>query len=102
MQPTHRTPTDAERAAFEARLAREGYPDTLVRTLEPDTVIGLHSHPYDVLALVLDGEATIDCGSGPVTYRAGDVLSLAADVPHTEHYGPQGYTFLLGRRHKPA
>jgi hypothetical protein len=37
-----------------------------------------------------------------VTYRPGDVLEVAADVPHTEHYGPNGYTFLLGRRHKPA
>jgi len=102
MQAAHRIPTDAERAAFEARLAREGYPDTLVKTLEPNVVIERHTHPYDVLALVLAGEATIDCGAGPVTYRPGDVLELAADVPHTEHYGADGYTFLVGRRHKPA
>ena len=102
MQTDDRTPTDTGRSAFEARLAREGYSETLVRTLEPNSVIGLHTHPFDVLALVLAGEATIDCGAGPVTYRAGDVLELAAGVPHTEHYGPQGYTFLVGRRHPPA
>jgi quercetin dioxygenase-like cupin family protein len=102
MLTTPRTPSDAERAAFEARLAHEGYPETLVKTLEPNTVIGLHTHPYDVLALVLDGEATIDCGAGPVTYRPGDVLELEAGRPHTEHYGPNGYTFLVGRRHKPG
>ena len=58
------------------------------------------SAPSDTVALVLDGEATIDCGGGARTFRPGDVLEVAADQPHTEHYGPKGYTFLLGRRHK--
>jgi quercetin dioxygenase-like cupin family protein len=100
MQTPNAMPTDAERTAFVSRLEREGFDEILTKTLEPDVVIGLHSHPYDVLALVLDGEATIDCGSGARTFRPCDVLEVAADQPHTEHYGPKGYTFLLGRRHK--
>jgi quercetin dioxygenase-like cupin family protein len=96
------TPTDADRAAFETRLRAEGYHEILVKTVEAGLVIDLHSHPYDVLALVLEGEATIDCGSGPRTFRPGDILEVAADQPHTEHYGPEGYTFMLGRRHKSA
>jgi quercetin dioxygenase-like cupin family protein len=100
MQTSNAMSTDAERTAFVSRLEREGFDEILTKTLEPDVVIGLHSHPYDVLALVLDGEATIDCGSGARTFRRGDVLEVAADQPHTEHYGPKGYTFLLGRRHK--
>ena len=95
-------PTQAEREAFEARLRAEGYDEILTRTIEPDVVIGRHTHPYDVLALVLDGEATIDCGQGPRTYRAGDVLEVAAELAHDERYGPAGYTFLLGRRHRRA
>jgi mannose-6-phosphate isomerase-like protein (cupin superfamily) len=95
-------PTDAERAAFEARLRAGGYDEILTKRIDADTAIDLHSHPYDVLALVLDGEATIDCGAGPRTYRPGDVLEVAAGVPHTERYGPRGYAFLVGRRHKPA
>lgn len=97
-----RMPTEAERAAFEARLRAEGYDEILTRTLEPGVVVPLHTHPYDVLALVLDGEATIDCGDGPRVYRAGDELAVPANLPHAEVYGPQGYTFLLGRRHAPA
>jgi quercetin dioxygenase-like cupin family protein len=96
------TPTDAERTAFEARLRAEGYDEILVKTVEAGLVIDLHSHPYDVLALVLDGDAQIDCGAGPRTYRAGDILEVAGGQPHTEHYGPRGYTFLLGRRHATA
>jgi quercetin dioxygenase-like cupin family protein len=102
MQTSNAMPTDAERTAFVSRLEREGFDEILTKTLEANVVIELHSHPYDVLALVLDGEATIDCGGGARTFRPGDVLEVAADQPHTEHYGPKGYTFLLGRRHKAA
>ena len=104
MDPTanRAAPTQAERDAFEARLRAEGYDEILTRTLEPGVVIPDHTHPFDVLALVLDGEATIDCGQGPRVYRPGDELALAADVVHSERYGPRGYTFLLGRRHRRA
>ena len=97
-----RVPTEAERAAFEARLRAEGYDEILTKTLEPNVVIPTHTHPYDVLALVLDGEATIDCGDGPRVYRPGDELTVARDLPHSEVYGPAGYTFLFGRRHARA
>lgn len=97
-----RAPTPSEREAFEARLRAEGYEEILTRTLEADLVIPDHTHPYDVLALVLEGEATIDCGEGPRVYRAGDALQVAAGVVHSEHFGPDGYTFLLGRRHRPG
>ncbi|MEI7444270.1 MAG: cupin domain-containing protein [Burkholderiales bacterium] len=96
---TARVPTEAERAAFEAQLRADGYDEILTKTLEPNVEIPLHTHPYDVRALVLDGEATIDCGQGPRTYRPGDVLVVERDLPHSEVYGPAGYTFLLGRRH---
>ena len=95
-----RSVTDGDRAAFEARLAREGFDDTEVKSIAPNVINTGHSHPYDVLALVLAGEATIDCGEGPRTYRPGDVVDVAAGVTHTEHYGPDGYTFLVGRRHR--
>lgn len=95
-------PSAAEQAAFEARLRAEGYDEILTKSLDPNVSIPVHTHPYDVLALVLAGEATIDCGAGPRVYRPGDVLALDRDVPHTEAYGPQGYTFLLGRRHAAA
>ncbi|MCX7211674.1 MAG: cupin [Burkholderiales bacterium] len=89
-----------DRAAFEARLVREGYLESEVKVVEAGKVNGEHSHDFDVLALVLDGEATIACGPVPQTFRAGDIVEVAAGVVHTEHYGPQGYTFLVGRRRR--
>jgi quercetin dioxygenase-like cupin family protein len=94
-------PTQAEREAFEARLRAEGYDEILTKTLAPNAVIPEHTHPFDVLAMVVDGEATIDCGQGPRTYRPGDLLEVPRGVVHSEHYGPNGYTFIVGRRHAP-
>jgi quercetin dioxygenase-like cupin family protein len=99
---TRAAPTPAERDAFEARLRAEGYDEILTKTLAPDVEIADHTHPFDVLALVLEGEATIDCGQGPRVYGPGDELAVAAGVVHSERYGPHGYTFLVGRRHRPA
>jgi quercetin dioxygenase-like cupin family protein len=88
---------------FEAQLRRDGYLEVLDKRIEADVVIEDHTHPYDVRALVLEGEATIACaGEAPRVYRPGDVLEVSAGVVHTEHYGPQGYRFLVGRRHKAA
>jgi quercetin dioxygenase-like cupin family protein len=99
MMPTSAAATPPiDRAAFEARLIREGYLDSEVKTIEAGKVVGEHSHDFDVLALVLDGEATIACGAVPQTFRVGDIVEVASGVVHTEHYGPQGYTFLVGRR----
>jgi quercetin dioxygenase-like cupin family protein len=102
MQAISSPPTEAERSEFSQRLVREGFLDTEVKTIEAGKVVGEHSHPFDVRALVLSGQATIDCGAGPRTYRPGDIVDVAANVVHTERYGPDGYSILVGRRHKPA
>lgn len=97
-------PADAmDRGSFELMLQQEGYLDTEVKTIAANVVIAEHSHDFDVLAMVMAGEATIACaGEAPRTYRPGDIVRVAAGVVHTEQYGPQGYTFLVGRRHRQA
>ncbi len=85
--------------SFREELLRDGYLDIETKTMAPGTSVPLHSHPYDVRALVLAGEAVIDCGGDPRTFRPGDVVEVAGGVEHTENYGAQGYTFLVGRRH---
>jgi mannose-6-phosphate isomerase-like protein (cupin superfamily) len=87
---------------FEAQLRRDGYLDIETKSVGAGVEIGSHSHAFDVRALVLEGEATIACGGEPRTYRPGDVVEVAAGVEHTEQYGPSGYRYLVGRRHKTA
>jgi quercetin dioxygenase-like cupin family protein len=88
--------------SFRERLRREGFDDIETKTIAPDTVVGLHRHAFDVLGLVLAGQAEITCGGVPRLYREGDVVDVARGVEHSERYGPQGYTVLVGRRHAPA
>ena len=87
---------------FREELVRDGYLDIETKVIGPNVSVPMHSHPYDVRALVLEGEAVIDCGAGPRTFRPGDIVEVAGGVEHTEKYGPQGYAFLVGRRHPKA
>ena len=84
---------------FKTALAQAGYTDITTKSMDPNVFIDTHTHPFDVRALVLAGDVTLNCDGDEKHYKAGDILELGRDVPHSEQYGPEGYTFLLGRRH---
>ncbi|UPY35294.1 cupin domain-containing protein [Sediminicoccus sp. KRV36] len=88
------TPTE-----FEAALLRDGF-SAETRAIEPDRVTPEHSHPFDVRALVLEGEITLSSAGGSRTYRPGEVFTMAAGCPHAEAVGPTGVRNLVGRRHQ--
>lgn len=83
---------------FEADLRRDGYQDIETKSQPADVHVGSHAHDFDVRALVLSGEVTLSWDGKTQTYRSGEVFTMAAGCPHTEQYGPQGYTYLVGRR----
>lgn len=83
---------------FEAELKRDGFADIETRTAQPNVVSPLHSHPCDIRALVMTGELTLHCEGTSRTYRAGDTVILAAGCEHKEQNGPDGYTYVVGRR----
>jgi redox-sensitive bicupin YhaK (pirin superfamily) len=87
---------------FEAKLKREGFLDMERKQAQPNFTSKPHTHPYDVRVLVIDGEITLDREGKAQTFRAGDVFEMTAGCLHTEHYGPAGYTYLVGRRHPPG
>ena len=84
--------------AFEARLKAEGYPEIRTNGYEPNCHNPEHSHPFDVLALVLAGDITLTIGGKARTYRAGEEFSMQAGCPHVEDIGPAGVRYLVGRR----
>ncbi|HEY1289558.1 MAG TPA: hypothetical protein VGF58_14620 [Burkholderiales bacterium] len=47
------------RASFEARLKAEGFPEIRVNEMPAGRHNAEHSHPFDVLALVLEGDITL-------------------------------------------
>jgi quercetin dioxygenase-like cupin family protein len=52
-------------------------------TIPPGGSTGLHKHEVPLFAHILEGELTVDYGEGRInTYRAGDSVFEAMDVPH--------------------
>jgi quercetin dioxygenase-like cupin family protein len=89
-----------DRDAFEARLRTERYPEIRETELAPNCRNTEHSHPFDVLALVLQGEITLTVAGAARTYRSGDEFSMPAGCSHVEDVGPEGVRYLVGRRPK--
>ena len=48
----------------------------------PGSGPSLHTHPYEEVLVVLDGEATVTAGERELVARAGDVVIVPADTPH--------------------
>lgn len=88
-------------AEFEAALLRDGYTAD-VRETAPRHTTEQHSHPFDVRAMVLEGEITLTTAEGSQTYRPGDVFTMEAGRAHAEAIGPQGVRNLAGRLHHTA
>ncbi|MCZ8252257.1 MAG: cupin [Hylemonella sp.] len=87
-----------DRARFEQELQSQGYEmSTVTRTA--DGRLDVHTHPFEARALILAGEIRIRCeGEEEKLYRPGEVFHLAHGQPHSESYGPEGVSYLVGRR----
>jgi quercetin dioxygenase-like cupin family protein len=85
-------------AEFEARAFAQGFNEVLVREWAPGQVVGTHTHPFDVSALVVRGEVVLTCHGEGRALRAGQPFELPRDTPHDERYGPEGATFWVARK----
>ena len=84
-------------AIFEAKLKAEGYPEVRFNEYKPNQHNPEHSHPFDVHALILEGEITLTVGGKPTRYGVGDEFKMAAGCRHVEDIGPQGVRYIVGR-----
>ena len=55
-------------------------------------------YPFDVRALVLNGEITLTVEGIDYAYREGDIFVMPAGHVHAEAIGPDGVDYLVGRR----
>lgn len=83
---------------FRQWLASEGIDTVVAVEREPNGSLDTHSHPFEARALIIDGEITIEAEGRTRRYGPGEVFQLGADIPHIEHYGPQGVRYLAGRK----
>src|SRR5262249_48984956 len=84
--------------AFRRELAAEGYDEVVERRWDPGAVAPVHRHPFTAKAIVTAGRMTITCGGATQEYGVGDVFFIEAETPHEETYGPEGATYLVGRK----
>ena len=82
---------------FEAKVLEQGY-DVFRRTLEPSEGLGDHAHDYDVWGFVTAGEFSITVEGTTKSYSEGEEFLLEAGCEHSEAAGPEGCTFVVGRR----
>ncbi|CAB3653600.1 hypothetical protein LMG24238_01279 [Paraburkholderia sediminicola] len=87
-----------DRETFTESLTKDSFPDAVVVTREANTSMDVHEHPFEAKALILEGEMVIRAGDTEQTYKVGDVFHLPANKLHAERYGPNGVTYLVGRK----
>ena len=87
-------------AEFEEQLKRDGYLDIKHRQIERGENTKTHKHDFDTRLLVMSGELTVVCGDNQRTYRAGEILEIAAEAEHFELYGQDRLSFVAGLRRK--
>lgn len=84
--------------AFESEILAQGFDEVLERVWAPGTVVDTHTHPFAVMALVVQGEMWLTEGDSTRQLHAGDRFELDFEAPHAERYGPEGATYWVGRR----
>ena len=83
---------------FAQALALQGFEPPFTVQREAHGMLAQHTHPFEAKALILAGDIRIAAHGTERTYRSGDIFHLPAHEPHTEHYGPEGVTYLVGRK----
>jgi quercetin dioxygenase-like cupin family protein len=83
---------------FEQQLVLEGFQEVVSVAREANGSVDLHSHPFEAKALITAGNLRISVDGVERDYKVGDVFHLQPNVPHIEHYGAQGVTYLVGRK----
>ncbi|MEZ0600822.1 cupin domain-containing protein [Paraburkholderia sp. IW21] len=87
-----------DREAFTESLTKDGFPEAVVVAREANIEMDVHEHSFEAKALILEGEMHIRADNTEQTYKVGDVFHLPANKPHAERYGPNGVTYLVGRK----
>ena len=83
---------------FTLQLKEEGF-EVENKSLPAGKQVAAHTHPFEVKALVTAGQVTLGVGGHLTVYRVGDTFTMAQGCEHSELYGDDGVSYVLGRRH---
>ena len=90
-----------DRTEFEASLQRDGY-EIVSRDMAPNTTNPDHTHPFDARIMVVAGRMTMAMGAERRTYGPGEWCAVTAGTLHAEEAGPEGASYVAGRRHRSS
>lgn len=88
--------------AFEAALQAAGYSPAVPVERPVGYSLGQHQHAFDAWALITAGSITLVVDGVASSYAVGDMFRLPAGTPHHESAGPEGVTYLSGRKEAAA
>lgn len=83
---------------FTAQAMDDGFEEILQKAWEPNLVLEMHTHPYDVRVQVTAGQVHLSTAAGSQTYTTGQGFYLPRHTEHAEQYGPQGAHFWVARK----
>lgn len=84
--------------AFHAQALAEGFDEALERVWAPNHVNATHSHPFDVEAVVAQGEMWLTHEGRTRHLTPGSTFVVGSGAPHAERYGTAGATIWAARR----
>lgn len=79
-------------------LSEEGFPEPVLVVREKGGFLDKHAHPFEVKALVTEGQINIVIDGVTRTYLAGDVFHLTHSQEHAENYGGEGVQYFASRK----
>jgi mannose-6-phosphate isomerase-like protein (cupin superfamily) len=83
-------PTGQGVSQFLIRPESRQDPDIMIRNWGPETDLAVHSHPYNEMFYVLEGEVIM----GDKAYSAGSCIYISANVPYGPTRAPKGAKLL--------
>ena len=87
---------------FEASVLAEGYSPVVAVDRAVGYSLADHQHTFDACALITKGEFAITVDGIRRSYKVGEIFRLPAGTVHQESAGPQGASYLSGRRERGA
>lgn len=81
-------------------LELKEFPEPVLVAQPADGALDVHTHDFEVFALVVEGSIAIDSYGIEKLYEPGEMFHLLFMQPHSERYGVSGVKYLASRRLK--
>jgi quercetin dioxygenase-like cupin family protein len=81
-------------------LTEKGYGNLYTWSDPPGTFYDWHTHTYDEIRWVLEGEILIGTEKGEYLLKAGDVMEVPAGTRHWAKVGKEGVKYVCGSKIK--